>query len=54
MGEQFVGQELRSSHNETLFYWSREKRGSSAEIDGRQVIIFLCIIELLTKTGHSI
>ena len=33
MAEQFVGQELRASHNENLYYWSREKKGSSAEID---------------------
>ena len=33
LAEQFVGQELRASHNENLFYWSREKRGSSAETD---------------------
>ena len=33
LAEQFVGQELRASYNENLFYWSREKRGSSAETD---------------------
>ena len=33
IAEQFVGQELRASHNENLYYWNREKRGSSAEID---------------------
>ena len=33
LAEQFVGQELRESHNENLFYWSRDKRGSSAETD---------------------
>ncbi len=33
MAEQFVGQELRASGNENLYYWVREKRGSSAEAD---------------------
>ena len=33
MAEQFVGQELRASENENLFYWVRDKRGSSAETD---------------------
>lgn len=33
MAEQFVGQELRTSFNLELFYWSREARGSSAETD---------------------
>jgi hypothetical protein len=31
--EQFVGQELQASGNENLFYWARDKRGSSAEVD---------------------
>lgn len=33
LAEQFVGQELRASKNENLFYWRREARGSSAETD---------------------
>ncbi len=33
MAEQFVGQELRASANESLYYWSRNARGSSAETD---------------------
>lgn len=33
MAEQFVGQELRCILGESLFYWSREARGSSAEVD---------------------
>jgi len=33
MAEQFVGQELRSSLSENLYYWSRDARGSNAEID---------------------
>lgn len=33
LAEQFAGQELRASRNENLFYWRREARGSSAEID---------------------
>lgn len=33
MAEQFVGQELRCLYGDDLFYWSREARGSSAEID---------------------
>jgi uncharacterized protein len=33
LAEQFVGQELRASKNENLFYWRREVRGSSAGTD---------------------
>jgi predicted AAA+ superfamily ATPase len=33
MAEQFVAQELRASVYENLYYWSRDTRGSSAEID---------------------
>ncbi len=33
MAEQFVGQELRASVYENLYYWSRDARGSSAETD---------------------
>ena len=33
MAEQFVGQELRASVYEDLYYWSRDARGSSAETD---------------------
>lgn len=33
MAEQFVGQELRGTANQELFYWSREARGSNAETD---------------------
>lgn len=33
LAEQFVAQELMSGHSSRLFYWSREARGSSAEVD---------------------
>ncbi len=33
MAEQFVGQELRSSNSESLYYWSRDSRSSNAETD---------------------
>ncbi len=33
MAEQFIGQELRALNNGNLYYWSRESRGSSAEVD---------------------
>jgi len=33
MAEQFVGQELKASGRDDLFYWIRDKRGSSAETD---------------------
>ncbi len=33
MAEQFVGQELHAENNRELYYWSRDARGSSAEID---------------------
>jgi hypothetical protein len=33
LAEQFVAQELLAHHGTDLFYWSREARGSSAEVD---------------------
>jgi len=33
LAEQFVAQELLAWHTSQLFYWSREARGSSAEVD---------------------
>jgi uncharacterized protein len=33
MAEQFVGQELRAKYNENVYFWMRDKRGSSAEVD---------------------
>ena len=33
LAEQFVAQELIAWHGPELFYWAREARGSSAEVD---------------------
>lgn len=33
LAEQFVAQELIANHSSDLFYWSREARGSHAEVD---------------------
>jgi len=33
LAEQFVAQELLSWHSSELFYWSRDARGSGAEVD---------------------
>ena len=33
LAEQFVAQELLAHHGQELFYWSRDARGSSAEVD---------------------
>ncbi len=33
LAEQFVGQELLASGQEELYYWAREARGSTAEVD---------------------
>jgi uncharacterized protein len=33
LAEQFTGQEIRASGNDGLYYWVRDKRGSSAETD---------------------
>ena len=33
LAEQFVAQELIANHSSELFYWAREARGSSAEVD---------------------
>lgn len=33
LAEQFIGQELRARREGNLYYWSRETRGSNAEVD---------------------
>ena len=33
LAEQFVGQEMASTGQEELYYWSREAKSSSAEVD---------------------
>lgn len=33
LAEQFVAQEISAWHSSGLFYWAREARGSSAEVD---------------------
>ena len=33
LAEQFVAQELIAGHSSEIFYWAREARGSSAEVD---------------------
>ncbi|MBP7382067.1 ATP-binding protein [Myxococcota bacterium] len=33
MAEQFIGQELAAAQRGNLYYWCRDKRGSSAEVD---------------------
>ncbi len=38
LAEQFVGQELRITQKGDLFYWSREEKSSSAEVDYLAVI----------------
>jgi hypothetical protein len=38
MAEQFVGQEMLVSQEGELYYWSREARGSSAEVDYLAVV----------------
>lgn len=38
IAEQFVGQEMRISQNNSLYYWSREKKSSAAEVDYLAVI----------------
>lgn len=39
MAEQFVGQEMMITQNSDLYYWARQARGSTAEVD------FLAVIE---------
>lgn len=38
MAEQFVGQEMMVSQGSDLYYWAREARGSSAEVDYLAVV----------------
>lgn len=38
MAEQFVGQEMMVSQESDLYYWAREARGSSAEVDYLAVV----------------
>jgi hypothetical protein len=38
MAEQFVGQEMLASQDSELYYWAREARGSTAEVDYLSVV----------------
>ena len=38
MAEQFVGQEMMVSQDAELYYWAREARGSTAEVDYLAVV----------------
>ena len=38
MAEQFIGQEMMASQNSELYYWAREARGSTAEVDYLAVV----------------
>jgi predicted AAA+ superfamily ATPase len=55
LAEQFVAQELIACHSRELFYWARESRGSSAEVDyivsrGGQVVP----VEVKSGAGGSL
>jgi len=55
LAEQFVGQELMVWHSSELFYWSRDARGSNAEVDYlvvRQGKIYP--VEVKSGTGGSL
>ncbi|MFC1484829.1 ATP-binding protein [bacterium] len=52
LAEQFVGQELRLTQNGRLYYWARDKRGSSAEVDYLSVIDGN-IVPIEVKSGPS-
>jgi predicted AAA+ superfamily ATPase len=52
MAEQFIGQEMIVAQKGDIFYWSRQKKSSSAKID------YLCsinskIVPVEVKSGHS-
>lgn len=55
LAEQFVAQEILAWHSEELYYWAREARGSSAEVDfltmkdGR-----VCPIEVKSGPGGAL
>jgi len=52
MAEQFVGQEMMVSQGSDLFYWARDARGSSAEVDYLAVIQD-AIIGVEVKSGPA-
>jgi predicted AAA+ superfamily ATPase len=52
MAEQFVGQELLAAQGTGLFYWARQARGSSAEVDYLAVIDSE-IVPVEVKSGPS-
>lgn len=52
MAEQFVGQELLAAQGAGLFYWARQARGSSAEVDYLAVIDSE-IVPVEVKSGPS-
>ena len=51
MAEQFVGQEMAVSQNGTLYYWSRQAKSSSAEVDYLAVLDGV-IHPVEVKSGH--
>ncbi len=55
LAEQFVAQELLAWHGPDLFYWARESRGSSAEVDF--LVVFdgeIFPIEVKSSAGGSL
>jgi predicted AAA+ superfamily ATPase len=55
LAEQFVAQELIANHASDLFYWARETRGSSAEVDYLAVREGRIVpVEVKSGTGGSL
>lgn len=52
MAEQFVGQEMMVSQNSELYYWARDVRGSSAEVD-YLAVVDSAIEAIEVKSGAS-
>ena len=52
MAEQFVGQELLAAQDSELFYWSRDARGSSAEVD-YLAVVGTTILPVEVKSGAA-
>jgi len=52
MAEQFVGQEMMISQESDLYYWARQARSSTAEVDYLSVVDGL-VIPIEVKSGSS-
>ncbi|MQY80458.1 MAG: DUF4143 domain-containing protein, partial [Bacteroidetes bacterium] len=52
MAEQFIGQEIALSQHDRIFYWSRQAKSSTAEVD-YVIVVNNKIIPIEVKSGSA-